>query len=135
MTDEPRDPTPEADDNIAMQMARAREKLEAIEDNFEGRLKDLEDRSADARDRFEKKKKIEDQRIRSEGEAARGAGVGLSVAYTILGLPLFGFGVGYLVDRFAIGKGTQWQSILGLIGAFVGVGMAVWMLQRPQFKQ
>ena len=135
MTDEPRDPADDADDSIAMQMARAREKLEAIEDNFEGRLKDLEERSSEAKDRFEKRKKIEDQRIRSEGEAARGAGVGLSVAYTIIGLPLFGFGVGYAIDRFAMGGGTKWQSILGLVGAFVGVGMAVWMLQRPQFKQ
>jgi F0F1-type ATP synthase assembly protein I len=50
-------------------------------------------------------------------ETSRGMGLGLSAAYAIIGLPLVGAGLGWLLDRAV---GTTFFIIVGVVGGLVG---------------
>ncbi len=64
---------------------------------------------------------------------ARGIGVGLTVAYSIIGTPLFMYGVGMLIDS-AVGTPAtatlKWSSGLLMIGALIGVSFAIYTTQK-----
>jgi F0F1-type ATP synthase assembly protein I len=79
---------------------------------------------------MEVKQERQTEERRSDGESARGLGIGLTVAYAIIGTPLLGFGIGYLIDGNSTVK--TWSGILGMIGAFAGVGYCVYILNRTQ---
>ncbi len=68
------------------------------------------------------------RKIASDREASRGLGVGLSIAYTIIGVPIFGYFVGYLIDRQVGGK--LFAPLFTTGGAVLGLTYAVWVLQR-----
>lgn len=121
----------EATDDRAFQAAEnAREKFDAIDEQFDARLKALHDRGAEAKHAFEKKREQTLAKETKDAEAMRGAGVGLQAAYTIIGTPLAGFGIGYLIDHWL--HTTIWQPALGLLGAFGGVAATIVMLNRLQ---
>jgi F0F1-type ATP synthase assembly protein I len=61
-----------------------------------------------------------------------GLGVGLSIAYTIIGFPLLGYGIGYLLQRLT--GSAFWPSTLAMSGMVLGVAVAVFMLSRTQNK-
>ena len=63
------------------------------------------------------------------GWLLRQLGIGLSIAYAILGLPLVGAGIGWLIDR-ATGVQGVWVGPLVLVGAAAGVAMAVVLLGK-----
>ncbi len=130
MNDDPEEKLAEHDAGIEASSQRAKEELDALSEDFERRAEDLHDRAADAADRYRARQRIETHRRTSDGEAARGIGTGLSVAYTILGFPLVGFGVGWLIDRYVRHGGNSWQSALGLIGAGAGVWIAIVMVNQ-----
>ncbi|MBL8088369.1 MAG: hypothetical protein JNM85_09925 [Chthonomonas sp.] len=106
----------------------AREKLEEIEASFKGRMQKLEDRAKESRNKREAEKREKLKELKQSGEDARGLGIGMQIAYTILGLPLVGFVVGMLIDRST--HSTVWQNALGLGGTFLGVGAALVLLNR-----
>lgn len=110
----------------------ARKKLDVADAEFQARLDALAERSAKAKERMENQRYLENERLKSDRKAARGLGIGLTVAYAIIGTPLVGFGGGWLLDR-SLGT-THWQSVLGLIGSFGGVAYAVWILNKMQDK-
>ncbi|MBL8064904.1 MAG: AtpZ/AtpI family protein [Chthonomonadaceae bacterium] len=56
-------------------------------------------------------------------EGGRNLGLGLQIAYAILGVPIVFFGVGWLIDR-QVG-GTLWQGLLTIFGAAIAVWYAV----------
>ncbi len=59
---------------------------------------------------------------------AKGLGLGLTVAYTIIGVPLAGLAVGWVIDHYA---GTTTAKGIGmLIGAGIGMAMALFILKR-----
>jgi hypothetical protein len=61
-----------------------------------------------------------------------GIGVGISIAYTMVGATLAGLGIGWLIDRAA---GTQIFRYVGtLIGAVVGLAGAIFTVVRAQNK-
>lgn len=85
----------------------------------------------------EVKAKKEQHRARSstvigqDPASARQLGVGLTVAYTVLGVPLAFYGVGWLLDG---GTGEQWRTNLTFVGAILGVTAAIFMLHRSQSR-
>ena len=61
-----------------------------------------------------------------------GMGVGISIAYTLVGATLVGWGIGKLIDmRFG---GSMGQAIGTLIGAVVGLGAAIVTIIKAQNK-
>ena len=98
------------------------------DDEFEERLAKLEKKASDAKQVREAKEKETDRRLASERESARGAGVGLQVAYMIMGVPLLFAGIGWLIDRWQgtgvfVGVGT-------LVGAVLGIVMTIYTLNK-----
>ncbi|MGV3615791.1 MAG: hypothetical protein ACO1SV_10700 [Fimbriimonas sp.] len=154
MPDEPRERFPEGpnDEEIGARLRRVRDELSKMEGlpelpedqipqlgaaptlpaapDFDERLRDLEARAEAAKQRRQGKASAEQRKIEREADSNRGLGVGLTVAYAIIGVPLFGILVGWLVDR---SMGTDLFKGLGaLLGSIVGVAGAVFILNRYQ---
>lgn len=141
MTDEPKpEPTPESEDERLARLLgeldesnratfdEARRQVSEADDEFEERLAKLEKKASDAKQVREAKEKETDRRLASERESARGAGVGLQVAYMIMGVPLLFAGIGWLIDRWQgtgvfVGVGT-------LVGAVLGIVMTIYTLNK-----
>jgi F0F1-type ATP synthase assembly protein I len=76
----------------------------------------------------QEKERLRKRHAEREGEASRGLGLGIAIAYTIIGVPLLGALVGYFIDN-AMGTKT-WVGICVLIGAVLGVGMGLVLMNR-----
>ena len=77
-------------------------------------------------------KSQEAERLASDGRANKGLGVGLAIAYTLLGLPMAGLGIGFLLDRML--GATIWKGIGTVVGAAGGIAFAVMMLNRENSR-
>ena len=110
--------------------AEARRKMDAADSEFEGRLKDLEERAHRATQKREQTTRQKEKEDRSSAEAAKGLGVGLTVAYAILGMPLAGLGVSWLIEK--MGGPAGWQSGLIVLGSVMGVVFAIVFVNRVQ---
>lgn len=62
-------------------------------------------------------------------EAYRSTGVGLSIAYVVIGVPILGWLVGWGIDSLKPG-GLDWGAVFGIGGAFLGVALAIHRLNR-----
>lgn len=103
------------------------------EAEFAERLEKLEDRAAEVR----KNREIEDAR-RFESHAndradSRGLGIGLMIAYAIIGTPLLMAGIGYLID---VNQKTEFYKGMGaLAGAVIGIVYAITVLNRENDRK
>ena len=52
-----------------------------------------------------------------DADSSKGLGIGLSAAYAIIGLPLVGAGVGWLIDR---ALGITAFVVVGVVGGLIG---------------
>ena len=136
MTDDRHD-LPEPDDSIEKgleELKRQAEELKVeskgdqIDAEFDERMRRLESRVQESKAIRESKQREEKRQLEGDRESARGLGIGLSIAYTIIGLPLFGYGVGYFIDQST--GGTAAKGIAMMIGAVAGIGMAFYMINR-----
>jgi F0F1-type ATP synthase assembly protein I len=92
---------------------------------------DLESRTAKARGVHRQTQAEAAGRTERDGKAAKGLGVGLAIAYALIGLPLVGAGVGYLLSR---ALGGPWVAI-GAVGGFVGgIGFALFVNGRESSR-
>lgn len=130
MTDQPDQDQPNHDASVADVADKARGEIAHTTEQLEAKLKDFEAKSAEVRGRYQNKKREQERVLKSDGQAARGLGNGLTIAYTILGFPLAGFGGGWLIDKYLVGHGNGWQTWLGLLGFFGGVAIAMMMLNK-----
>lgn len=124
------DPQTDTERAIEERVRQAQEEIAGIDDEFHDRLRELEGRAQAAHGGYKRKEAEKERARRSDGESSRGLGVGLSVAYTILGMPMLGAGVGWFVD-----KQTRMSVFLGLgtvAGAVLGVVFALVILSRHQ---
>jgi F0F1-type ATP synthase assembly protein I len=153
---EPVDRFPEGpdDEEIAARLQRVREELSQMEGlpelpedkipqlaatpnlpkvpDFDERLRDLESRAQAAKDRRESKARTEARRLANDAESHKGLGLGLTVAYAIIGVPLFGILVGYGLDS---ANGTNMFKGMGaLVGSICGIIGAVVILNRQNQK-
>ncbi len=132
MTD---DPKPEEETSPEQEMLKkvsaAAAKAPELDD-FDDRLRQLEEKAAKASGRLQKEKKEESRKMASDSEAARGLGVGLSIAYTLIGLPMIGVAVGWWLDnRFHT---EIWKSLLILIGSVAAIAYTVFTLNQQNSK-
>jgi len=111
---------------------RARAKIEdSHDDGLEARLRAIEQTAAKGQAHFRRAQPKPEEGGPSSGmtpEQGRNLGVGLSIAYAILGAPLVGFGIGFLIDQ--VTKGVFWRGALGLLGCCLGVGYAMVVANR-----
>lgn len=126
MTDEPKDKFEEGLETLREQAEalRVESEGERIDAEFQDRLRKLDERAEEA----STKRKVETQETRrkqaSDKSSTLGLGVGLSVAYTIIGFPIFGWLVGKLIDNqtgsvMANGFGMLIGAVLGIVGALM----------------
>ena len=127
----PEEPEEPAVPDPAEISARAREQLEAEHSALESRLQEIEAQAKKGKGHYQQAmpKPGDDRAQGMTGEQGKSLGVGLTVAYAILGVPLVMFGIGFLIDK-AAHSGQFWQSALGLVGCLIGVGFAMYVAQR-----
>jgi F0F1-type ATP synthase assembly protein I len=120
---------------------RDAEKRESDEDEFEQRLREIDERMKQAGrselppvPNFEYRRKSRPASESQKETQTRYAGLaaGLQVAYLIMGTPIGFYAIGWLIDR-QVG-GNQWQSWLALFGAVAGLVLGIWTLNRLQSK-
>lgn len=107
---------------------KAREEASKIDDEFSERLKKLENKALQHKLIRDNRAKETSRKLRDDAQSAKGLGVGLSVAYTIIGLPLVGVAIGWIIDTR---MGTQtYRSIGVLLGSVLGIVGAIALLSR-----
>lgn len=128
-------------DDIELQLRDVEQKLESSQGDrqgkealfdaeFEDRLQKLHDRAESMKS---KRDAVEAERTRhtvAEQASARGLGVGLSVAYAIIGLPLLCAGIGWLIDRSA--GGNTGKALGAVIGLAIGIVVAIRLLGHEE---
>jgi F0F1-type ATP synthase assembly protein I len=101
-------------------------------DDFDERLRKLEARADEIHSTRQSKRREIRRLQHSERESAIGLGTGLSIAYTLIGMPLLGAAIGWFLEQ----RGLRGSMALGvLIGAVVGLFAAFMMLGRANPRQ
>lgn len=106
----------------------AKESGQAHDDEIEARLADLEKRASAAKRRKDAIEEEERRRRDKDASSSQGIGVGMSIAYTILGTPMLGLLIGWVLDR-RLGT-TYWTGVCVTLGATAGVLVAIHMMNR-----
>lgn len=96
--------------------------------DFEDRLHALEDKAKHLKERRQSQKVQAEKEIRSVRDANQGLGMGMTIAYTILGMPLAGGCLGLLLNK--VTNGTAWLPLCSLIGMVAGLSFAIFLLYR-----
>ena len=100
-------------------------------DEMELKLREIEQRAAKAKREHDKTRVPDDKTATFSRESSRGIGVGMSIAYAILGVPMVGLGIGWIFDaRVGDGSGTLWRLVGFLIGAIGAIAYAVKVSSR-----
>ncbi len=156
MRDEPNERFPEgpSDAEIAERLRKVREELSQMEGlpelpedripqlkpapdlppvpDFDQQLSDLEARAEAAKQKRAGQIRTEKRQMERDAESHRGLGIGLSVAYTIIGVPLLAIAIGWAMDN---AQGTNVYRGLGaLIGSVVGIVFAIVLLNKHQSR-
>ncbi len=112
---------------------RARLRADDLDREFTDRLSSLDSRMTANRARHEAAKTKANKDSMSDPDSARGLGVGLTVAYAIIGTPMILFLIGMGVDRLVgipSNATLKWSAALGLLGMFMGVAFAIIVANR-----
>ena len=121
------------ENRLAETAAETSIKASSIDDEFENRISSFSRKVDQARTKREAKNQEERRSLAGDADSAQGLGVGLSIAYTIIGFPLAGALVGYFVDQKL---GTQvWKGFGLLIAAALAVFMSLLILRRSNTKK
>lgn len=138
-----------SDDEIEARLRKVREELEAMEGlpelpedrlpqlkpapalpNFDERLAELEAKAKSVKERRDGAVQQQKRQMARDAESQRGLGVGLTVAYAIVGVPLFAIAIGWVVDQRL---GTDiYRGMGALIGSILGIVGAVFILNKYQ---
>jgi F0F1-type ATP synthase assembly protein I len=120
----------EMDRRIEEQKAASQAEIDKIHAGFDEKLTQLDKRLQAARKNDEQR---QEKTTSSSvgGETGRSMGIGLTVAYGIMGGPIAGWLIGMAIDR-QMGTGGMWQGWLVMLGAVMGIVFAVVTLQRQQ---
>jgi len=119
-------------DKLEGTSAASKDELEEIEDEFDKKLRELHQRVDSVKQTKERKEQAQLKIQKQEQSSARGAGIGLAIAYTIIGVPMLGVILGYALQEATGNK--VWMSVCVLIGAVLGLAMAVVMMNRTNPK-
>lgn len=120
-------------DKASLAARRAEEEAEALHNDMDARLTELEKKAKSAKQSYRnagtKAEHLTGMNTVQPG-SQRGLGIGMAVAMSIIGLPLSGFFVGWFIEMQ--GGSSQWKTWLGLGGAIVGIIHGAWMAQKLQ---
>ncbi len=106
----------------------ARQHMDQLESEYTEKFDEISQRVNQAKATREKKQAQASQKLEKENEANKGLGYGLAIAYAVMGMPLAGLGVGYLLDK---AFGTQsLQAICAGLGFILGMGYVVILSKR-----
>lgn len=106
----------------------ARQHRDQLESEYTEKFDEISQRVNQAKATREKKQAQASQKLEKENEANKGLGYGLAIAYAVMGMPLAGLGVGYLLDK---AFGTQsLQAICAGAGFILGMGYVVILSKR-----
>lgn len=97
-------------------------------DEFDQRLDEISRKANDMKERRDAKIAEEQKETRLTQEANAGLGMGMTIAYTILGVPLLGALVGVALKQ-ATGK-EYWMAVMTLAGLVLGVLSAIFLIQK-----
>ena len=97
--------------------------------SFDDHLTSLESRTTKARGVHDKAKNTEAGRVESDRKASRGLGIGMAMAYTMIGLPLLGIVLGYLLNKVVPGP---WIAVGVVAGFIAGVAFALFLGNREK---
>lgn len=107
---------------------KAREEAAKIDEEFGERLKALEEKAKAVKEVRDNQNREKTRKLESDRETAKGLGLGLSIAYTIIGLPILGAVIGWFLDSRM--GGQTFTSLGVLIGSVLGIVAAVFMISR-----
>lgn len=134
MTDD-RLETPEEDpfDAGVRQMEEQAENLKAelpteLDEEFDERMRRLEQKVSTRRAIRDNVQKQEARKAELDRDATRGLGIGLNVAYALIGLPLVGAGLGWFLDKQL---GTSfWTGICVVGGLIAAIAYTVLLMNQ-----
>lgn len=109
-------------------IGKAREEATKIDEEFGERLKALEEKAKTVKEVRDNQNREKARKLESDRETAKGLGLGLSIAYTIIGLPILGAVIGWFLDSRM--GGQTFTSLGVLIGSVLGIVAAVFMISR-----
>lgn len=117
------------DDEVDARLADIQSRPMGELPGFEDHLDSLESRAIKARGVHNRAKNAEPSKIDSDRRASKGLGIGLAMAYTMIGLPLLGIVLGFLLNRVVPGP---WIAV-GVVGGFVaGIAFALFLGNREK---
>ncbi len=131
--DEEKTPEEILADRASLAANQGRAQADALHDDFEQRLAGIEAKASAAKQTFAntQSQAVAGGKVAGQtGEEARDLGIGLSIAYAIIGVPIVFFLTGLAIERGT--PGGPIQSSLGLIGAVVGVAYAFIAVAKKQ---
>ncbi len=102
-------------------------KTPGFDDDFNKRFDDLHAKASQVKDTRDAQAAQVKKTEKQTDDGSRGLSVGLTVAYTILGLPLLGAGIGWFIGAVAMQIGI-------LVGAVVGLAMAVTIVNKANIQ-
>lgn len=116
------------DDKISATHDSRKEEEALFDAEFEERLKKLHEKADSTKTARVSKESERKRNYASDRSSAKGLATGMSAAYAIIGFPLVGLGIGWLIDSSL--HTTSGKGIGVLIGAAAGMTMAMMLLKR-----
>ena len=117
------------DDEVDARLADLQSRPVGELPHFEEHLTRLESRAGQARVVHNKAKNAETGRVDRDRRASRGLGIGMAMAYTMIGLPLLGIVLGFLLNKVVPGP---WIAVGVVVGFCAGVGFALFLGNREK---
>ncbi|MBS1701869.1 MAG: hypothetical protein JST12_09430 [Armatimonadetes bacterium] len=153
MSTDPERPELPSDEEIEARLAKIRDNLGVDLDDVDSKLDDIlantrADRlDEEEHDAYQQKLDELDEKIRKakatratsepkrdsfsgglDQKSSLSMGLGLTLAYTIIGAPIVGYGAGLLMNKLTGAQG--WQIWLTLLGSIIGIGWVAMVTNR-----
>ena len=87
-----------------------------LDEEFDERMRTLDQKVAEQKAIRENVKKQEARKTELDRDSTRGLGIGLNVAYALIGLPLVGAGLGWFLDKQT---GASFWTGLCVVGGLI----------------
>jgi len=125
--------SPEELEDAPMESPRRASRFDEVDAEFDEHIQKFDRRAKVSIQGRRKQESYRKSQSTQDGESAKGLGEGLTVAYVIIGFPLLGAGLGWLLSG---GRDTQnWMALGVVIGMGLGMVFGIFLLNRFQSKK
>lgn len=97
------------------------------------KMDEIAERARDLRKETEKKEETKVETRKTQAEESRGLGLGFTVAYTLICVPMLGVGIGWFADRAT--KSTLFMGVGAILGMVIGVVLVIMMVNKANGNQ